>query len=194
MYQSISKREGFIIHPLEKNLKWGKICSYCKKLYKLWKNYSRWLQKHKMFVDETIDPWNTGPRRRSFKRLRDLQGMRNRREPHTISRKRNIFASISSLSSREKFFFKKSWTHAESHFQAKSLYKLLDLPNMSKFCPISDFFRGGVWWNPRVWKCFGTFFSVCIDHIIIIWSRKIFFQKKVGPMLRVLYSCIFPLL
>ena len=28
MYQSISKREGFIIHPLKKNLKWGKICSY----------------------------------------------------------------------------------------------------------------------------------------------------------------------
>ena len=28
MYQSISKRESFIIHPLEKNLKWGKICSY----------------------------------------------------------------------------------------------------------------------------------------------------------------------
>ena len=28
MYQSTFKREGFIIHPLEKNLKWGEICSY----------------------------------------------------------------------------------------------------------------------------------------------------------------------
>ena len=90
---------------------------------------------------------------------------------------------------RNLLIFRKS-THAESHFQAQSLYKLLDLPNMSKFRPISDFFLGGVWWNPRVWKCFGTFFSVCIDHICIICSENELFSKKVEPMLRVIFKPI----
>ena len=78
---------------------------------------------------------------------------------------------------RNLLIFRKS-THAESHFQAQSLYKLLDLPNMSKFRPISDFFLEGVWCNPRVWKCFGTFLSVCIDHICIICSKNELFAKK----------------
>ena len=41
MYQSTFKREGFIIHSLEKNLKWYEIWSYVEKIIQTSKNYSR---------------------------------------------------------------------------------------------------------------------------------------------------------
>ena len=50
--------------------------------------------------------------------------------------------TILSLSGREKVFSKKVGPHAESHFQAKSLYKLLDLPNLSKI-----YWRGRNYWR-----------------------------------------------
>ena len=65
-----------------------------RKIIQIVKNYIRLFQRSKMFVDETIDPWNTGSRRRPFEGLRHIQGMRSRRKPHTISRKRNIFVSF----------------------------------------------------------------------------------------------------
>ena len=108
MYESTFKREGFTIHPLEKNLKWGEIYSY--------------LASQAIYIGTGLEI--------------DSQ--------HGFN-----------------FFWKKF---------------------------ISDFFLVGVWWNPRVWKCFGTFFSVCIDHICIICSENELFSKKVEPMLRVIFK------